>query len=213
MKKILLLDIENLHKTENELLKYLTQYHYVYLVYAKSPSGFSLDGVVKFAPHIISGKLKVLKMPKIGKNAADFGITFIAGQLSTQFKSGEVIFDVMSNDHSMEYVVDLFKVANFEAKIISEKPLIAAHVDQQIKSEINIQKFIEDYCINLNRDNFSKPAKVETLVNSIRVNLKVKEEVAKLIVDELIKAKVVKILNMKVQYSSSQITKIASNAL
>jgi polyhydroxyalkanoate synthesis regulator phasin len=210
MKKILLLDIENLHKTESEILKYLTQYQYIYLVYAKSPVGFSLDGVVKLAPFIMSGKLKTLKMPKVGKEAADFGITFIAGQLSTQFKTGEVTFDVMSNDHSMEYVVDLFKIAKFEAKIISEKPLVAPHVAQQIKLEIDIQKFIQEYCLNLNRENFTKPAKVETLINSIRVNLKVEEDIAKLLVDELIKAKIIKINNIKIQYSSSAIAKIIS---
>ncbi|WP_052026303.1 hypothetical protein [Acinetobacter variabilis] len=87
MKKILLLDIENLPKTETELLQYLAQYQYVYLVYAKTPMGFSLDGVVRLAPAISAGKLKVLKMPKIGKDAADFGLCFIAGQLSTQYKA------------------------------------------------------------------------------------------------------------------------------
>jgi len=33
MKKILLLDIENLHKTETELLQYLAQYQYVGLTH------------------------------------------------------------------------------------------------------------------------------------------------------------------------------------
>ena len=64
MKKILLLDIENLPKTEQELLRYLTQYQFVYLVYAKSPVNFTLDGLVKLSPFEMNGKLKVLKMPK-----------------------------------------------------------------------------------------------------------------------------------------------------
>ena len=43
MKKILLLDIENVHKSENELLKYLSHYHFIYLVYAKSPVNLEVD--------------------------------------------------------------------------------------------------------------------------------------------------------------------------
>lgn len=131
MKKILLLDIENLHKTEKELLKYLSQYQFIYLVYAKSPVNFSLDGLVKLAPFVMNGKLKILKMPKLGKDAADFGSAFIAGQLSVQMQAKEYCFDVMSNDHSMEYVVDLLKLAKFEAKIIQEKPIA-----QKIMSEV-----------------------------------------------------------------------------
>ena len=92
MKKILLVDIENIQKTEKELLKYLSQYQYVYLVYAKSPVSFSLDGLVQLSPFVMNGKLKVLKMPKVGKDAADFGLAFIAGQLSTQVSAKEYLF-------------------------------------------------------------------------------------------------------------------------
>lgn len=67
MKKVLLLDIENLHQTEKQLFQYLKQYQQVYLVYAKSPVNFSLDALVLLSPYVVNGKLKVLKMPKIGK--------------------------------------------------------------------------------------------------------------------------------------------------
>ena len=42
MRKVLLLDIENIHKTEKELLHLLKTYACVYLVYAKSPVTLSL---------------------------------------------------------------------------------------------------------------------------------------------------------------------------
>ena len=142
MKKILLLDIENLQKTEKELLKYLSQYQYVYLVYAKSPVNFSLDGLVQLAPFVMNGKLKVLKMPRVGKDAADFGLAFIAGQLATQVSAKEYSFEVMSNDHSMEYVIDRLKIAKFEAKIIHEKPLVPPHVLNEIKADTKIEFLI-----------------------------------------------------------------------
>ncbi|MDM1245943.1 hypothetical protein HX005_00795, partial [Acinetobacter sp. R933-2] len=207
MKKILLLDIENLQKTEKDLLRYLSQYHWVYLVYAKSPVNFSLDGLIKLAPFIVNGKLKVLKMPKIGKDSADFGLAFIAGQLSTQVKQKDFCFEVMSNDYSMEYVVDLLKNSQFEAKIIHEKPLLAYQTVQQLKTEFNIDQMVVQYCQNLAKNNFSKPAKLESLINSLKANLKVEEEITKVVIEELKKLKILKIENNKIQYHLSAIDK------
>lgn len=72
----MLLDIENIHKTEKELLQLLKTYACVYLVYAKSPVTLSLDALIKFSPFVMDKKLVVIKMPKIGKDAADFGLAF-----------------------------------------------------------------------------------------------------------------------------------------
>lgn len=210
MKKILLLDIENLPKTENELLKFLSQYQHVFLVYAKAPTGFSLDSVVKLSPYIASGKLKILKMPKIGKNAADFGLAFVAGQLSIQFKANEVCFCVMSNDHSMEYVVDLLKIAKFHAEVISNKPLLQQNVAQKLKQEVNITAYMVEYCFKITTTKFSKPARVETLLNSLKSNFKIENELCRLIVDELKNLKLIKIEQTKVQYQMNAIQKYVS---
>lgn len=123
MKKVLLLDIENIHKTEKELLKLLKTYACVYLVYAKSPVTLSLDALIKFSPFVMEKKLVVIKMPKIGKDAADFGLAFLAGQLSIQMDKNQTCFDVMSNDGALEYIVDLLKIMGFQAsqiKMIAE---------------------------------------------------------------------------------------------
>jgi hypothetical protein len=48
-------------------------------------------------------RLLIIKMPKIGKDSADFGLTFIAGRLSVQLGKGSLI-DVMSNDTAMSYM-------------------------------------------------------------------------------------------------------------
>ena len=207
MKKILLLDIENVHKSENELLKYLSHYHFIYLVYAKSPVNFSLDGLVKISPYIVNGKLKVLKMPKIGKDAADFGLTFIAGQLSTQVKAKEYSFEVMSNDHSMEYVVDLLKIAQFEAKIINEKPLVSKQIAKDIKLEIDVKLLVLNYCQNLAKETFSRPAKLDSLINSVKANLKIENDVAKVVIDELKVVKAIRVNENKISYNNPSIIK------
>ena len=118
MKKVLLLDIENIHKTEKELLHLLKTYACVYLVYAKSPVTLSLDALIKFSPFVVEKKLVVIKMPKIGKDAADFGLAFLAGQLSIQMDKTATCFDVMSNDGALEYIVDLLRIMGFQASQI-----------------------------------------------------------------------------------------------
>lgn len=181
MKKILLLDIENLQKTEKDLLKYLAGYQAVYLVYAKSPVSFSLDALVKLSPFIMNGKLKVLKMPKVAKDATDFGWAFIAGQLSTQVKK-DVAFDVMSNHHSMQYIVDLLKMAKFNAQIIHPK---LESVLQAKQAKIKLKKLqlalhdeqqVQHYCRYLLKMKHNKPSKIKRLRNSIQVALKLEEE-------------------------------------
>ena len=210
MKKILLLDIENLHKSEQDLVKYLKQYLNVYLIYAKSPVSFSLDGLVALSQYLATGKLKVIKMPKIGKDAADFGLAFIAGQLSVQVKK-DVAFDVMSNDHSMHYIVDLLSISGFEAKVIDEKPLVTAHISQEIKASNDISKYIYQYCQNLAKSTFSRPAKTETLINSIKANLRCDEAIARVIVEDLKKLKIIKISDNKVQYNQAAIARCLIN--
>ena len=190
MKKILLLDIENLQKTEKELLKYLSQYHSVYLVYAKSPVNFSLDGLMKLAPFVTNGKLNILKMPKIGKDAADFGLAFIAGQLSIQLKAKEYSFDVMSNDHSMQYVVDLLKASTFEATVIQEKStlegannkissknsfVVKQSNSSNLENKDHDHTLIIQYCEYLSKLKHNKPAKKATLMNSMNAILKIKQ--------------------------------------
>lgn len=121
MKKILLLDIENSHKTENELFQLLTSYAFVYLVYAKSPMTLSLDGLQNLADFISKKKLVLIKMPKTGPDAADFGLAFLAGQLSIQMGKIDTEFDVMSNDKKFEYIVDLLKIMGFKAQQVKRK--------------------------------------------------------------------------------------------
>ena len=116
MKKVLLLDIENLHKSEKELLKYLSEYQFVYLVYAKSPINLSLDGLQMLSDFVSKKKLVLIKMPKIGPDAADFGLAFLAGQLSIQMDKSNVEFDVMSNDKKIEYIVDLLTVMGLKSQ-------------------------------------------------------------------------------------------------
>lgn len=120
MKKILLLDIENLPKTEIELSQLLNSYAFIYLVYAKSPITLSLDGLQNLSEHVAKKRLVLIKMPKTGPDAADFGLSFVAGQLSIQMDKSNTEFDVMSNDKKFEYIVDMLKIMGFKASQIKK---------------------------------------------------------------------------------------------
>lgn len=60
-------------------------------------------------------------MPKTGPDAADFGLAFLAGQLSIQMDKIDTEFDVMSNDKKFEYIVDLLKIMGFKAQQVKRK--------------------------------------------------------------------------------------------
>ena len=116
MERILLLDIENLPQSETELLTLFETYAFIYLVYAKSPISLSLDGLSALAPFIEQKRLVLIKMPRSGPDAADFGLAFLAGRLSVQKAVATTLFDVMSNDKKFEYIVDLLNATGFQAE-------------------------------------------------------------------------------------------------
>ncbi|MDO4223954.1 MAG: PIN domain-containing protein [Acinetobacter sp.] len=118
MQKILLLDIENIVKKDDELLKLFKEYSKIYLVYATGTMNIKLDHLLTFSKHIQSGKLHIIKMPKVGKDAADFGLAFVAGQLSKTHDPKQYHIDIMSNDKALQYVADLLALMKFSVQRI-----------------------------------------------------------------------------------------------
>lgn len=203
MHKILLLDIENLHKTEKELLNFLHKYQQVYVIYAKSPVNFSLDGLQQLSSYVSAGQLKIIKMPQVGKNSADFGLAFIAGQLSQKLSPANSRFELMSNDHSMQYIADLLKMHGFQVQILSEKPLLPTpQVLTQVDAELD--HLLLTYCDYLQRS-VNRPAKAETLCNSIKSLLRVQDGQVVMIFEELKKQKIFKLEGVKVSYQDAQL--------
>ncbi len=48
----------------------------------------------------------------------------------------------------MEYVIELLKMAKFDAKVIHEKPLVSPHVINEVKAEINVDQLV-DQIVNI----------------------------------------------------------------
>lgn len=84
----------------------------------------------------------------------------------------------------MEYVIDLLQIAKFEAKVIYEKSLVPSHVLNEIKADRKIEFLIYQYCEYLNKQG-SRPAKLETLLNSLKATLKIEEDISKILVELL----------------------------
>ena len=199
MKKILLLDIENIHKTEKELLQLLKIYTCVYLVYAKSPVALSLDALIQLSPFVMEKKLVVIKMPKIAPDAADFGLAFLAGQLSTQMEPQNTIFEVMSNDKKLEYIVDLLKVMGFKAfqnkiipdfKTVIDKPKenLSLVMGRSTSHTLKLQHLMK---IFLKLKNM--PSTEKALLNGVKSWANVTTKDAEKLIEALVNFKIIKI--------------------
>lgn len=211
MKKILLLDIENVHKNGEEISQYLQQYSKIYIAYANPQIKFNLDELDALAPFVVEKRLKLLKMPKSGPNSADFGLSFLAGQLSVKEQKKKAIFDVMSNDRSMEYIVDLLTLNGFQARVVKQKKVEVAMTEPALSAVNepvqNLQPFTLKYCENLLKANFSRPAKVDSLLNSIKASLKLEDQEASIVIESMRRSKIIQIENKKVIYENNLIEK------
>lgn len=233
MKKILLLDIENIGQKESDFTQYLNEYHRIYVVYAKACTKISLEGFVYLAPHLVSGKLKILKMSKIGKNAADIGLAFIAGKLSKKKKKYE--FHIMSNDHSMEYVVELLNLERNKASLIrtkspdpiaqviqneatqvepvEKKDVIVSAVEKEsidllpTKKVVSSQNEVFDtFCLRIVTRKINKPSKELGLINTLKSMSKNSDHSGQVL--RMLKSKnMVQINNKKVIYNDREMKK------
>ncbi|MCK4083707.1 hypothetical protein HCY52_07750 [Acinetobacter radioresistens] len=214
MKKVLLLDIENIPKNENQLLAYIAQYAYVYIVYAKSPTGFTLDAVIKLNQFISTGQLTIMKMPKIGKNSADFGLSYLAGKLSTRLSHKEYSFEIMSKDKALSYIADLLKMDGFSAEFIPEQPVKVIDKkphctpDRIAAPQLNFPNSAKKYCEYLKKQKQSRPNKLQTLMNSLKAVLKQTDINIEQVLEDLKVMKVLQIKSSAVVYNESNISKV-----
>lgn len=211
MKKILLLDIENLHKTENKLFQLLKSYAFVYLVYAKSPMILSLDGLQSLADFISKKKLVLIKMPKIGPDAADFGLAFLAGQLSIQMDKINTEFDVMSNDKKFEYIVDLLKIMGFKAQQIKREYISNSNGNKLDIANIDMQKTESKHLLNaLQLLLKNQPKQFNSLNNALKSWMKNSGANIKQTIELLKQYQFIQIKNQNVSYELARMKEALS---
>jgi hypothetical protein len=204
--RVLLIDLENCPNQVQQLMENLEQYSHVVVCYAQSGAKIPLDWVIPLTTTVNDDKLKIVKMPNTGKNAADFGITFWAGVFMAQLPL-ESHFDIVSNDTDLDHVVSLLKSQKRSAERIGNKkdnPEGVSGTSEPVNQSKKI--CIHEYCSHLVKH--SKPAKKATLLNSINSKFKANIDPEELF-EELIKEGVINVKDEKITYNPQKITKFA----
>ncbi len=223
MKRILLLDIENQTKKLKELTSLLAEYSQVILVYANTHLTVALDELNVLSKAIQEERLLLIKMPKVGLNSADFGLTFIAGRLSATLQQGDSV-DVMSNDKQMSYAVDLLQQLGIDSnqlkenvplvKIVQEKDLLESKPERYEGNGMTHEYIVvrphllrlQQYCQYLAKIKNNRPARQESLENSLKSVLKLEQDAQiKVMFNLLKKHKLIMLDNKKVTYVDAAI--------
>jgi hypothetical protein len=204
--QILLIDLENCPNQVQQLMENLEKYSHVVVCYAQSGAKIPLDWVIPLTTTVNDDRLKIVKMPNSGKNAADFGITFWAGMLMAQLPT-QAHFDIVSNDTDLDHVVSLLISQQRSAQRIGTTKENPAIVTMAKETETEIQEYLQKYCEHLK--NHSKPAKKETLLNSIKNKFKVNNIDPEELFQELGKQGIITIKNSRITYNLQKITEFA----
>jgi hypothetical protein len=204
--RVLLIDLENCPNQVQQLMENLEKYSHVVVCYAQSGAKVPLDWVIPLTTTVNDDRLKIIKMPNSGKNAADFGITFWAGMLMAQLPP-QTHFDIVSNDTDLDHVVSLLISQQRSAQRIGTKKEYPAIVTVAKETETEIQDYLQKYCEHLK--NHSKPAKKETLLNSIKNKFKVNNIDPEELFEELIKQGIINVKDNKITYNLQKITEFA----
>jgi hypothetical protein len=211
--RVLLIDLENCPSQIYQLMENLGQYSQVVVCYAQSGAKIPIDWIMALTTTINDNRLKLVKMPTVGKNAADFGITFWAGILMAQLPTN-THFDIVSNDTDLDYAVSLLIDQGRSAERVGFKKENPSTLMEIKVTELEIPNletqdyYLREYCLHL--VNHSKPAKKETLLNSIKAKFKSDNIDAAQLVEALVKNGVIDNANeSKIIYNQQNLNKLA----
>ena len=205
--RVLLIDLENCPSQIHQLMNNLEQYSHVVVCYAQSGVKIPIDWIVPLTATVNDNRFKLVKMPQGGKNAADFGITFWAGVFMTQLPL-QTHFDIVSNDNDLDHVVSLLISQQRSAERIGFKKdnpeVFLGTIEPVNKSK---EDRLHEYCLHLVKH--SKPAKKETLLNSIKSKFKVDNIDPEELFEELMKQGIINIRENKISYIQQKLTEFS----
>lgn len=205
--RVLLIDLENCPSQINQLMNNLEQYSHVVVCYAQSGVKIPIDWIVPLTATVNDNRFKLVKMPKGGKNAADFGISFWAGVFMAQLPL-QTHFDIVSNDNDLDHVVSLLQSQQRSAERIGFKkdnPEVLLGTSEPIV--LSKEDCLHEYCLHLVKH--SKPAKKETLLNSIKSKFKFNNINPEEIFEELMKQGIIDVKENKITYIQQKLTEFA----
>ena len=206
--KVLLIDLENCPSQLEQLPTDLANYLQVLICYATSYSKLPLGWLLPLSDAIVAKRLKIIKMDSISKNAADFGICFLAGSLMQELPK-ETHFVIVSNDKDLDHVVHLFKSHGRSAERVGTQkeekihPLPPDEVPSRMPSTVSI------YCAYLITVKINRPAKVDALLNSIKTKFKSNLSNSESIYKMLLSSGAIKMNEQKISYNEKRIKELS----
>jgi len=203
--KILMIDLENCPNQIQQLMDDLQQYAQIVVCYAQSGAKIPLDWIIPLTTVVNQNRLKIVKMPNGGKNAADFGITFWAGLLMGQTDT-DAHFDIVSDDADLDHAVSLLNDQQRSAKRIrskKEKPPAPTAV-------INHSTSARAYCLLLNTHQENRPASKDASLNHIKSKFNGAGVDAEGLLAELCQHGAIKLVDNKISYIQKRITELAN---
>lgn len=222
--KVLIIDLENCPNQLSHLPNDLAKYLRVVICYAQSGAKVPLNWLTRLSAAIVANKLEIIKMGQTGKNAADFGICFLAGALMQELPK-ETHFVIVSNDTDLDHAVRLLKEHGRTAERIGspkeDKELLlqspsTTHAPQNTQPTIthapqNTQlTTLNSYCAHLLTHSKTRPAQTDTLLASIKNKFK-SDDVAVAVYNALVAHGAVKAVNKKVTYDDQKISFLAKS--
>ncbi len=112
--RVLLVDLDNCLQEINSLAKTSLQYDRIILCHGSVEPKIPISRADEFAELTRNGRVEVLPMTR-GKNAADFGLTFIAGRLSATLPVNTK-YDIVSKDSDLQHAVKLLRGLGLAAR-------------------------------------------------------------------------------------------------
>jgi hypothetical protein len=207
MGRVLLIDLENCPGQIDQLQENLEQFSQVVICYAQTGAKIPLDWLIPLSVTVSSNKLRIFKMASVGKNSADFGICFFAGALMQQLHK-ETHFVIISNDADLDHVVNLLKGQGRSAERIGNKKEEQETTTKATKTTVSISP-IKIYCMHLVTCSKNRPAKKDTLLNSIKIKFKDCPEASVEIFRLLTIQGAITVSENKVSYNDKKIKELA----
>ena len=169
---VLLIDLDNCPQQLGQLQEHLKECVRILVCYGSQEPKLPLSLATALAEPILSGRLEIVGMRKKGKNAADFGLCFHAGRMMAEMPA-ETEFTILSEDKDLDHAVDLLRTGGRKAKRANGK---TRGSKQGLSTDVELAA--GEFATRRLQEKMPRPARRETLRNSIEAFVKGRYEVA-----------------------------------
>ncbi len=208
--KVMLIDLENCPKQLQNLPEDIDSYSRVVICHAHANAKIPLNWITLLAEAIIAGRLKIQQMEKGGKNAADFGICFLAGALMQELPE-DTHFVIVSDDKDLDHAVHLLQAHQRSAERIGLAEQVGNGGQSQPVEVGAENSMIASYCeyLQVQAKAKARPTKASTLQNSIKSKFKLEQRETEKIYKAMISNGLFCVVNQQIRYNESRIRILA----